>query len=236
MSEIPRDDLIRMIGNAPIEFREDEDGGRTLTGVPIVFNEWTEINGWEGNFLERIDPGALTKTLEERGDKVKVLFNHGMDPQIGDKPLGKPSRMDVKPDGLHVEVPLARTSYNDDLLELMRVGAIDGQSFRFSVKREEVNQRPERSSHNPQGLPERTVKELRLYEFGPVTFPAYEATTVGVRAREAYMAWRQSHSDADPVTSEETPDTPPIEAPVGRTKKQRLYLAEKARRSLGIAS
>ena len=228
MSDIPRDDLIRMVPAAAIEIREDDEDGRTLTGVPIVFNQWTEINGWEGNFLERIDPSALTKTLAERGDKVKVLFNHGFDPQIGDKPLGKPSRMDVMDDGLHVEVPLARTSYNDDLLELLRVGAIDGQSFRFSVTREDVEKRPERSEHNPRGLPERTIKELRLYEFGPVTFPAYEATTVGVRAREAYMAWRQSTSDAAPRTSDETPDTPPIVAPAGRTQKQRRYLADKA--------
>ena len=229
MNDIPRDDLIRMVPTAPVEFREDDDGGRTMSGVPIVFNEWTEINGWEGNFLERIDPGALTKTLAERGDKVKVLFNHGFDPQIGDKPLGKPTRMDVTDRGLEVEVPLARTSYNEDLLELMRVGAIDGQSFRFSVTREDVEKRPERSDHNPRGIPERTIKELRLYEFGPVTFPAYEATTVGVRAREAYMAWRQSSPDAaDPGTSEQETDTPPIEAPVGAHRKR----VEQARRRL----
>ncbi len=35
---------------------------------------------------------------------------------------------------------------------------------------------------NPQGLPERTISELRLYEFGPVLFPAYQGATAAVRS------------------------------------------------------
>ena len=35
----------------------------------------------------------------------------------------------------------------------------------------------ERSAHNPKGLPERTILEARVYEFGPVNFPAYSDAT-----------------------------------------------------------
>lgn len=185
MSDHPKHDLIRMVPSSEAEIRSDDDGN-TLIGVPIVFNRFTEINGWEGNFLERIDPGAVTKTLKERGDQIKVLFNHGFDPQIGQKPLGKPSRMDVRDDGLHVEVPLSDTSYNADIKALLRDGALDGMSFRFSVVKEEWEDAPKPSKENPRGLPTRTVKELALREFGPVTFPAYEATTVGVRSADQF--------------------------------------------------
>jgi len=189
--DFPRDDLIRMVelSDTQVEFRDDAEG-RLMTGMPIVFDKWTEIDGWEGHFLERIAPGAITKTLKERGDRVKVLFNHGFDPQIGDKPLGKPRLMEPREKGLWTETPLSKTSYNSDLIELLSDGAIDGMSFRFSVTRESWDENGKVNKANPKGLPMRTIEELRLYEFGPVTFPAYEATTVGVRGREAYTAWR----------------------------------------------
>ena len=178
--EAPRDDLIRF---QPVESRASLADGNTLTGYPIVFDTWTEINGYEGNFKERIAPSAVSKTLRESRDKIKILFNHGMDPQIGDKPLGKASVMRADEKGVYLEVPLSDTSYNRDIKALLQDGAIDGQSFRFSVVKEDWN-KPKR------GLPERTITELRLYEMGPVTFPAYEATSVGIRSREALAEWR----------------------------------------------
>ena len=177
--DAPRDDLIR----ANLDPARVAVEGRTMVGYPIVFDTWTEIHSWEGDFKERIAPSALTKTLRESRNKIKVLFNHGMDPQIGDKPLGRPDVMRADAEGLYTEVPLSETSYNDDLLALMRDGAVDGQSFRFSVVKEEWD-RPKK------GLPERTITELRLFEFGPVTFPAYQATTVGIRSRRDFAEWR----------------------------------------------
>lgn len=167
-----------------------------LVGYAAVFDTDTTINSWEGNFRERIDRGAFRNTLAERGDRVKVLFNHGFDPSIGDKPLGKPDTMREDETGLWVEVPLDDTSYNRDLVASLRSGALDGQSFRFSVKRDTWDDEPQDG-----GLPIRTLQELKLYEFGPVTFPAYEATTAGVRAREAYVAWRFARG-SQPVVAE----------------------------------
>ncbi len=213
--EAPRDDLIRMTDLAvtDIEFRDgDGDGdGRigTLVGYAAVFNVDTVINSWEGRFVERIAPGAFSKTLRERGDKVKVLFNHGFDPTVGDKPLGKPAVQREDSKGLYVEVPLDDTSYNRDLVASLRSGALDGMSFRFSVKREEWAE-PDDDNE----LPIRTIKEVQLWEYGPVTFPAYEATTAGVRGRDAYQAWRQTRTGgksdaADIGTSDDPTDTPP---------------------------
>lgn len=199
-----REDLIRMT-TEPVEMRAKDDGN-TLVGFPIVWDQWTEISGWEGHFLERVAPTAADKTLAERGDKVKVLFNHGFDPTIGDKPLGKPAVMEPRDFGLWTETPLADTSYNKDIRELLNVGAVDGMSFRFSIIRDEWDDEPDPSPDNPKGLPERTIREFRLYEFGPVTFPAYEATTAGVRARDAYQIWRDA---AQQGTSHDT--TPPPE-------------------------
>lgn len=238
MTTFHRDDLIRMVNlpTAEVEFRSDTDDGSLglLTGYAAVFNKDTTIDSWEGRFTERVAPGAFSKTLRDRGDQVKVLFNHGFDPSIGDKPLGKPSKMEENSRGLWVEVPLDDTSYNRDLVASLRSGALDGMSFRFSVVREDIDDSAD--------MPVRTLRELKLYEFGPVTFPAYEATTAGVRARDAYQAWRsvqissteEPSDEADPVTSPEPIDTPPSEAPV-RDQEAWLRKADGMDRLLGPA-
>jgi uncharacterized protein len=178
--DAPRADLVRMVKT---ELRFDKER-RTLTGYPIVFNKPTMIDSWEGHFREIIAPGAATRTLKNNLRQIKVLFNHGMDPSIGDKPLGKPSVLRQDDKGVYAEVPLSRTSYNDDIIELLNDGALDGQSFRFSV--------PTGGDTWDYGekIPTRTITEFKLVEFGPVTFPAYSATTAGVRSREEFSIWR----------------------------------------------
>jgi hypothetical protein len=95
----PRENLIRAVMPG-LEFRDATEGDPLPDGVigilRVLFSpvgEWTEINSaWEGNFLERFAEGAWKKTIRESAAKVRSLFQHGMDPQVGDKPLG-PIRM-----------------------------------------------------------------------------------------------------------------------------------------------
>jgi phage head maturation protease len=110
-----------------------------------------------------------------------VLFQHGMDPQVGDKPLGAPNVLEEKSRGAYYEVPMLDTSYNRDLEPGLREG-LYGASYRFRVIREDINEEPGRSDRNPDGLPERTIREAQVMEFGPVTFPAYEGASAGVRS------------------------------------------------------
>lgn len=187
----PRDQLVRASRALELVRADGEGDGEgvsgglgmpTLHGHFAVFNEWTEINSaFEGHFLERIAPGAFAKTMSEQRDEIRVLFQHGHDPQIGDKPLGPIRSMSEDEHGASYEVPMLDTSYNRDLLPGLEAG-LYGSSFRFRVTREEFDQEPKRTEANPEGLPERTIKEVRLFEFGPVTFPAYAAATAGVRS------------------------------------------------------
>ena len=178
----PREQLVRAI-QPGYELRAENDGDMpTLFGHFAVFNRWTEINSWfEGNFMERFAPGAFTKTIAERRDKIRALFQHGKDPQIGDKPLGPIRELREEEEGPYYEVPLLDTAYNRELIPGLEAG-LYGASFRFEVLRVDEDLAPERSEHNPEALPERTVKEARLFEFGPVTFPAYADATAGVRS------------------------------------------------------
>ncbi len=183
---IPVDNLVRAVFPADLEIREASDdstnGMPTLHGHFAVFNEFTEINSsYEGNFLERIAPGAFSKTIQENRDNMRVLFQHGQDPSIGDKVLGVPTVLEEDELGARYEVPLFDTSYNRDLEPGLRAGAY-GASFRFKVMKEDVQRNPGKSDSNPRGLDERTIQEARVMEFGPVTFGAYESATSGVRS------------------------------------------------------
>jgi len=177
----PRDELVRAIGGG-LELRDDAAGAPRLAGHFARFGEWAEIDSvFEGHFLERVAPGAFKKTIAENRDRIKVLFQHGLDPQIGDKPLGPIDVLREDDAGPYYEVPLLDASYVRELLPGLRAG-LYGASFRFSVLRETFDRSVEPSEHNPEGIPERTLKEVALREFGPVTFPAYAGATAGVRS------------------------------------------------------
>lgn len=194
----PRENLTRAIAPGRLELREESDGAMpTLVSRFSVFNRWTEIDSWfEGRFMERIAPGAFKKTMRENRSQIKPLFQHGQDPQIGSKVLGPISDLREERDEAVGEVPLFDTSYNRDLVPGLKAG-VYGSSFRFNVVKEEVNQKPERSESNPDGLPERTIKEVRLFEFGPVTFPAYADATAGVRSLTDEMLLGRLMDDPD---------------------------------------
>jgi HK97 family phage prohead protease len=166
-----------------IELRAAGEGEMpTLHGHFAVFDRWAEINSWmEGHFLERFSPGAFAKTFKEGRDKIKVLFQHGQDPQIGDKPLGPVERLEEDSTGGYYEVRMLDTDYNRELVPGLEAG-LYGASMRFEALRQIWDEEPSKSDHNPDGLPERTITEARVPEFGPVTFPAYAEATAGVRS------------------------------------------------------
>lgn len=220
--EAPTDRLVR--DYAPrlnfVELRSDDEyGDGRLASLDIRFarfGAWNEIDSWyEGRFLERVAPGAFRKTMAERAGRVVSLFNHGHDPQIGDKVLGPIEEMGERADGPYGSIALLDTSYNRDLLPGLRAG-LYGASYMFRVVTESWHDKPEQSEHNPMGLPERTIREVKLYEFGPVTFPADEDTAVGVRSStDRYLDLRTLDllRAADRHPGDEGRDHRPVEPP-----------------------
>ena len=152
-----------------------------LVGMFSQFDAWTEINSSaEGRLMERVASGAFASTIRRDRSTMRILLNHGRDPYIGDKPVAPVELLLEEPGrGAFYGGTLFRTSYNLDLVEALRAGQY-GSSFRFQVVRESRVERPKASSHNPDRLPERTIVEARVFELGPVTFPAYAGATAGV--------------------------------------------------------
>jgi len=195
----PRDGLFRARHESP-QIREEDGASEdrpVIFGHFARFDEWTRIDSmFEGTFMERIAPGAFKKTFAENRDNIRLLFQHGRDPQVGDKPLGSLRELREDEEGAYYEAELFDTSYNRDLEPGLRAGAY-GASFAFSVVREDFDREPEPSDYNPDGIPERTVREARVYEGGPVTFPAYDGATAGVRSLTDEVMIARAAGDPD---------------------------------------
>jgi HK97 family phage prohead protease len=208
---LPDLDVVRN-WHTSVGFRaDDETDGAGDEGLGLMdvrfstFETWYEINSWwEGRFLERTVRGAFKRTIAAHNKarnadahQIITLFNHGQDFHIGDKILGSIESLSEEPDSPLSVVRLFDTSFNRDLLPGLRAG-VYGSSFMFRVVKDEWNNEPGVSEHNPEGLPERTLKELRVFEAGPVTFPANPDATSGMRCTSGTDTYYEQLARRDP--------------------------------------
>ncbi len=154
------------------EFRsEATDDGLTLSGYAAVFDTPTRIDSWEGLFDEQFVRGSFKKTIKER--TPIILFNHGRDAAIGEVPIGAFTTIREDDKGLYVEARLHDNQHVQPVRDAIASGALTGMSIRFRALGEKHDIKRD--------IPLRTITEAQLFEAGPVTFPAYPTTSVGVR-------------------------------------------------------
>lgn len=155
----------------------DGDSSTTqIEGYGAVFNSPSlNFGGWR----ELIEPGAFTRTLAS-GRNVFSFVNH--DPHYV---LGRSDNaslaLEEDETGLRFSVTPPETTWARDLLSSMARGDINGSSFMFEVV-------GERWVRGDDGVQERRLTEVRLFEVGPVTMPAYPAADSGLRAASAGAA------------------------------------------------
>ena len=222
--------------------RAEGDGepndGLTLEGYAAVFNSPTRIDSWEGTFDETIAPGAFKKTLRETTPVLQ--FAHGHHPLIGSIPLGVLKRAEEDEHGVFVSARMTDNWLIQPVRDAIADGAVNGMSYRFAVIRDEWRDNTGKLMNNPdeileilwvgedhdRGPLQRTVKELRCWELGPVVFPAYAATEVSVRSQELARALADPQIRRDvaraalltpPATEpEQRPTAPPEGHPAAR--------------------
>lgn len=205
----PRSDLLRMSPFGLVRELEDREGdGLTLDGYAAVFNRETVIDSWEGRFRERLAPGSMRKSFRET--RPRIQFDHGHHPLIGSIPIGIPedgypreeSDDELAPEGgAHIRARLADNWLVQPVRDALSSGAVNGMSFRFQVVTErwsDADGKPIRDERvladllrrtwedgiPDDELPVRELREVKVPEMGPVVWPAYADTSVGVRSRE----------------------------------------------------
>ena len=189
----------RRASKGPVKIETREDGSAVLTGYGAVFPKpgepGTRFEWWR--FIEEIDPHAFDRALEEKQDVVG-LFNHDPSQILGRTKPGT-MRLSVDKIGLLYEIDLGKTTTARDVQEHVERGDVAGSSFAFRVKREEFEELDNDKIR-------RRILDVDLYDTGPVTWPAYEATTTGLRSDESRRAILQ-RAEAALATVEDPPAT-----------------------------
>lgn len=154
---------------------DEERGGSTITGRPIVYGSMTDIGGW---FAEVIEPGALDGA--DLTD-VRFLVNHNtsMIPLARSRRNNENSTMRLTPDDKGAEMSANIDTANNgtarELDSAVRRGDISGMSFMFSVA-------DERWEDVDSDYPTRHILKIAsVVEVSAVTFPAYEDTEINAR-------------------------------------------------------
>jgi HK97 family phage prohead protease len=205
-----------------LPFRMDADSGDglDLSGLVAVWDSPTLIHERGTSFNEQIARGAFAKAINNQ-DRVVMQFDHGQHPLIGSMPLGKITDLRETDDGLFLAARLTDNWLIQPVRDAIRDRAVDGMSFRFSVP--DGGDTWDRSGD----VPLRTITEVRLYEAGPVVFPAYTDTTVAVRSALAAIPdeIRRALLDTPATPDEGKPTETPDEGHRTRTRNQRRALA-----------
>ena len=183
---------------------EGDDGPATISGYGAVFyredDPGTQYELWDGA-VERIMPGAFKEAL---GGDVRSLFNHDSNFVLGRTSAGT-SELREDESGLHYQAtPPDTQSVRDLVLEPISRGDVDGSSFMFRVKDEEWTEE-ERADDDETMLSVRNIKSVELFEAGPVTFPAYQATSADSRteARASFTKWTEERKALEEVAREQ---------------------------------
>ncbi len=104
------------------------------------------------------------------------------------------------------EVELFDTDYVRSILPALKAGEF-GSSFTFNPIKDKatVVSFPQRSSYNPERIPEVTHHEIRMREFGPGIMPYYAGATAGVRSATDEFVWGRFTRDPDWMRERLTP-------------------------------
>jgi HK97 family phage prohead protease len=161
-----------------VSFESGTVDGRTIMGYAAKFGNIDLVG-------DSIEKGAFKRTLEG-SQRIKTFYNHMI-------PIGKPVKMIEDETGLYTESVISRTAKGDEILELVKDGVIGEMSIAYDVMQESWDAVKK----------VRKLKELKLYEFGPVDFPANpEAVITGMKALSERVNQNREISGLEPLERE----------------------------------
>jgi len=164
-----------------LECRAEDDGNLVqIDGYAAVFDVASGpiLEAW--GIEEVMKSGAFSKTIGEAD--VRALFNHDADMVIAraKPPAGFLPTLELEEDGTGLMFKASgdtRISYVNDLAVSISRGDISQASFAFVPVQERWT---DRGKDEPLL---REILEVKLYDVSPVTYPAYEQTSIWLTPR-----------------------------------------------------
>jgi uncharacterized protein len=176
------------------EVRDGDNGEPVIDGLAAVYN--SESNDL-GGFVEVIEPGFFSDVL---ADDVRALWNHNADKPLGRTISGTLQLVDTDA-GLRAVINPPDNTWGRDAVVSIKRGDVSQMSFAFTV-----NENGAKYERMENGLVKRTLLPggaAGLYDVSPVTYPAYNATTVAVRGIIEEMQTAAGAADA-PIEDDQT--------------------------------
>jgi HK97 family phage prohead protease len=181
-------DAERRYFEQPLELREEGEEKR-FEGYAVIFNSATDL----GYFSEEIREGAFSDVM---GDDVRGLFNHDPDVILG---RSKSGTMKLSVDKTGVRYSILYNANDPDhvrVMEKVKRGDVSQSSFAFRIK--------DAAWETRDGKDHRVINKIeRWYDVSPVTYPAYQDTTVAARSLEGIKQEIEKKED-DEIRSQYT--------------------------------
>lgn len=165
----------------PIEWRTVSTDERVVEGIGVPWGEVSYLTGDPAG--ERFMSGSLTKSVKDKGARLKLFRAHDHGTAIG-----RVVKLDARhPDGLLASWRIFKTPAGEAALEEIAEGALDAFSVGF---------RPTRTRRAADGV--REVVEAELHEVSIAPLGAYDgARVLSVRtpagAPDAVRDWIEAH-------------------------------------------
>jgi len=144
-----------------MELRLADLSERVVEGIVVPWGEVSLVTGDPHG--ERFVRGALTRSIGQRGDRIKLFVDHQHKQAVGTVAGWKPNH----PDGCWGAFRVKSGPLGDELLDDVRSGLLDGFSVGFV---------PIRERRGADGV--REVVEAQLWEVSLVPIAAYDGARV----------------------------------------------------------
>lgn len=172
-----------------VRLRSEGETRQTIGGYAAVFNKRSDDLG---GFYEVIAPTAFNQASGRGFPGLVALYNHDQNILLGTT-SARTLRVGIDQIGLAYEVDLPQA--RADLYELVQRGDVSKSSFAFSV----VGKEGDNWEMDERGLVRRTLLNAQLFDVSPVNTPAYQDSSVGVRAGEVALRSLADRMSADPA-------------------------------------